>query len=138
VRAGIKGALTALRTTPDESLQTLPLTPLTPKPVARRMAEMLFDEPSVGGSNLGDIDPLVGRPDGTDADHLFARGVTQHMTRQLLERIHGQLTLASGRIGDRIFITLIGYDLEGRNSKPDLRELAAHTLAEFDLTGEMN
>ena len=48
------------------------------------------------------------------------------------------LGLAFGIAACWIFISLIGYDLEGRNSKPDLRELAAHTLAEFDLTGEMN
>jgi hypothetical protein len=138
VRAATKAALIALRETPDESLQALPLTPLTPKPVARRLADMMFDELSVGCSNLGDIDPLVGRPDGTDADSLGVRGVTQHMTRQVFEKIHGQLTMASGRFGDNVFMTVIAYRLKGRNSKTDLRELAARTLAEFDLTGEMD
>jgi hypothetical protein len=43
--------------------------------------------------------------------------------------------LVSGRIGGRIFITVVAYQLDGKNSKRDLRELAAHTLSEFDLTG---
>jgi hypothetical protein len=46
--------------------------------------------------------------------------------------------LASGRIGGKIFITVVGYRLGAKNSKPDLRELAAQTLAEFDLTGAMD
>jgi hypothetical protein len=134
VRAAIKQALNTLRDAPDQSLQILPLTPFTPKRAVRRMADMLFADFSVGCSNFRDIDPVAGRPDGTDADSFFVRGVTQHITRQILERIHGQISLASGCIGGKIFITVVAYQLDGKNSKPDLRELAAHTLAEFDLT----
>ena len=137
VRAGIKGALTALRETPDESLQTLPLTPLTPKRAVRRLADVLFAFPDlpVTCTNIGDVDPVVGRPDGTDADHVFARGVDQRVMRRILGQ---KFFLGSGRIGDTIFITVVAYHLNGSNSKPDLRELAAHTLAEFDLTGEID
>jgi hypothetical protein len=46
--------------------------------------------------------------------------------------------VASGRIGGKIFITVAGYQLGGDNSKPNLRDLAAHTLAEFDLTGAID
>ena len=30
------------------------------------------------------------------------------------------------------------FQLDGKNSKPDLRELAAQTLAEFDLTAAID
>lgn len=134
-RGAIKRALQTLRETPEEVLQLLPLAPLTPKWAARRLADVAFGYADVACSNLGDIDPLVGRPDGTDADHVFVRGVRQHVTRQSLARTRGQLFLASGRIGGKIFITAVAYQLGDKNSNRDLRELASHTLAEFDLTG---
>ncbi|MGH3553166.1 MAG: hypothetical protein ACRDT5_11310, partial [Mycobacterium sp.] len=58
----------------------------------------------------------------------------QHVTRHTLERRTSQLSLLSGRICGKIFITIAAYQLGGENSKPALRELAVHTLAEFDLT----
>ena len=45
--------------------------------------------------------------------------------------------MASGRIGGEVFITVIGHQVGGKNTTADLRELAAHTLAEFDLTGKI-
>ena len=140
VRVAIKEALTTLAEVPDERLQLLPLTPLTPKRAVKRLADVAFaygDLP-VGCSNLGDIDPAVACPDGSEADHAFLRLVEQHVTRQSLERTRGQLFVGSGRIGGKIFITVAGYQLDGNNSKPDLRDLAAHTLADFDLTGAID
>ena len=41
------------------------------------------------------------------------------------------------RLG-KIFITVDAYQPGAENTKPALRELAARTLAEFDLTGEID
>jgi hypothetical protein len=138
VRVAIKQALSTLGDAPDESLAVLPVTPWTPQWAVRRMAEALFTDFSVGCSNLRDVDPATGRPDGTDADSFCARGVTQHITRKVLERIQGQVTLASGRFSGKVFITVVAYDVDGRNSKPELRELMADTLAEFELAGTID
>lgn len=138
VRDTIKAALSSLGEVPDESLEVLPLTPLTPQWAIRRMADALFNDFSVGCSNLRDVDPATGRPDGTDADYFCARGVTQHITRGVLERIRGQVTLASGRFGGKVFITVVAYDVEGQNSKPELRELMSDTLGEFALAGAID
>ena len=43
--------------------------------------------------------------------------------------------MVSSRIGGKISISLGAYQPGAENSKRHLRELAAHTLAEFDLTG---
>lgn len=139
-RAAIKAALRTLREVPDESLLLLPLTPLTPKRLVNRLtaAALSYADLPVNCSNLGDIDPAVGRPDGTVADYLFMRTAVQRVTRQSLQRIRGRLSLVSGRIGGTIFITIAAYQLGGKNSKPALRELAVHTLAEFDLTGTID
>jgi hypothetical protein len=138
VRVAIKQALSTLGDAPDESLAVLPVTPWTPQWAVRRMAEALFTDFSVGCSNLRDVDPATGRPDGTDADWFFARGVTQHITRKVLERIQGQVTLASGRFGGNVFITVVAYDVDGKNSKPELRELMSDALAEFGLAGAVD
>ncbi|MDT5400312.1 MAG: hypothetical protein QOK33_3543 [Mycobacterium sp.] len=138
VRVAIKQALSTLGDAPDESLAVLPVTPWTPQWAVRRMAEALFTDFSVGCSNLRYVDPATGRPDGTDADSFCARGVTQHITRKVLERIQGQVTLASGRFSGKVFITVVAYDVDGRNSKPELRRLMADTLAEFELAGTID
>ena len=38
----------------------------------------------------------------------------------------------------KIFINVLAYQPGAENTKPALRELAARTLAEFDLTGEID
>ena len=140
VRAAVKQTLKTLRETPDESLQLLPLTPLTPKRAVRRLAEVAFgyDELPVGCSNLGDIDPAVACPDGAAADEVFIRLVEQHTTRASVARTRGVLYVASGRIVDKVFLTVAAYQPDRKNSKSDLRQLAARALAEFELVGAID
>jgi hypothetical protein len=137
-RGVLKQALKTARDVPDEALELLPLTPFIPKRVVKRSADVLFgfaaDLP-VSCSNLGDVDPAVGRADGTDAEYVMLRGVDRYITRQALEQRRGRLTVVAGRIVGKMSITVVAYRPGGKNTKPDLRELAAHTLAEFDLTG---
>jgi hypothetical protein len=134
IRGAIGQALQTLRATPEELLQLLALAPLTPKRVMRKLADVAYGYTDVGCSSLGDIDPSVGRADGTDADHVFIRGVRQRFTQQSFDRPRGILTV-SGRIGGQVFIAVIAYQLDGKDSKDELRELAARTLSEFGLTG---
>jgi hypothetical protein len=136
-RAEIKRALSALRETPDETLRLLPLTPFIPKVAVKRGAGVVFgfDDLPVSCSNLGEVDPVVARADGTDAEYVMLRGVDRHVTRQFLEQRGGLLTVLAGRIGGKISITVVAYRPGRENTKPQLRELAASTLAEFGLTG---
>jgi len=140
VRTALKQTLKTLRETPDVSLQLLPLTPLTPKRVVRRLAEVAFgyDELPVGCSNLGDIDPAVACPDGSEADQVFLRLVEQHTTRASLQRTRGILYVRSGRIVGEVFLTVAAYQPDGKNSKSDLRQRVARTLAEFELVGAID
>ena len=78
------------------------------------------------------------RPDGTQADTFCARGVTQHITAEVLDRIRGQVTISSGRYADKVFVTVVGYQVGGENAKPALRALVAETLAEFGLRGDID
>jgi hypothetical protein len=139
-RADIKQALRALRETPDESSQLASLVPFTPKRTLKRLADGALADPDrlVVCSNLGDVGSGVNRPDGTDAEYMNSRPTRQRATRQWLERIGGQMYLLTFRIPGRIVINLVAYQPGAENTKPALRELAARTLAEFNLTGEID
>jgi hypothetical protein len=141
-RAAIKQALTTSRETPDESSRLAALIPFTPKRTWRRGVDAAFADPDrpVVCSNLGDVGSVVGWVDGTHCDYAYARGIRQHVTRQWLEKIGGQLQLLSFRtpVLGKIFIHVLAYQPGAENTKPALRELAARMLAEFGLTGEID
>jgi hypothetical protein len=141
-RAAIKQALKTLQETPDEALQLAPLAPFTPKRMWKRGVEAAFADPDrpVVCSNLGDVGSVVGWVDGTHCEYAYARGTRQHMTRQSLERTGGQLQLLSFRtpVLSKVFVHVVAYQPGAENTKPALRELAACTLAEFGLTGEID
>jgi len=140
-RAAIKQALRTLRETPDDALQFLWLASFTPKRAWRRMADAMGPDPDlpVFCSNLGDFGPVVCLVDGTRGELALTRVVAQHESRQWLERIGGQMTVQSWRCGGKIIrLTVCAYQPGAKNTKPALRELAAHTLAEFDLTGKID
>jgi hypothetical protein len=150
-RAAIKQALTTLRETPDEEAsQLFWLTPFTPKRALKRMAEVMVADPDlpVFCANLGDLGSVVYRLAGTDAEYAtvsaalnplhLIRATRQDVTRQWLERAGGQMIMLSWRSDVKIGITVVAYQPGAKNTKPALRELAAHTLAEFDLTGEID
>jgi hypothetical protein len=141
-RAAIKQALRAARETPGETAQLaalIPLIPFTPRRTMKRLADGPLADPDrpVIVSNLGDLGSLVS-VDGTAAKYAVSRPTRQHATRQWLERIGGQMYLLTFRIPGMIAINLVAYQPGAENTKPALRELAARTLAEFDLTGEID
>ena len=141
VRAAINQGMATLREAPRESVQQiLWLTPFTPKWALKRMAEGMVANPDlpVFCSNLGDFGSVVCRVDGTDAEYVTARMTRQRVTRQWLERTGGLLSVLSGRIQGKIGVGVLCYQPSAENTKPALRELAAHTLAEFGLTGEIS
>lgn len=138
-RSAIKQALQAHREMPDDSLQVAWLVSFTPKRALKRMDDAMIADRDlpVFYSNLGDVGTVVNRLDGTDAEYATARVTAQQETRQGLERMGGQMTVQALRISDGFVISVNAYQPGATNTKPALRELAAHTLAEFDLTGKI-
>lgn len=136
-RAGLRNALKSTQDEPDALLELLPLTPLVPKRLVKRVADMMVgssDRPVVC-SNLGELPTVVTSVDGTEADYSVFRGVDQAVSRGELEQGDGQLVLVSCRVGGKIGIGIVAYQTGVENSKARLRSLAAETLSEFDLTG---
>jgi hypothetical protein len=140
VRVKVKQALADLAETSDKLLAPLPLASMTPKWVARRAAGVGLGAAGlpVGCSNLGDLEPVLNRPDGTDADYFSGRLIEPGISKLTLERIGGQLYVFSTRVCGKISISVNAY-LAGRtNSQEALREDTIRTLAEFGLTAEIH
>jgi hypothetical protein len=141
-RAAIRHALKALRETGDDELMRLaPLTPFTPKRAWNQLVDGALTNPDhpVVCINFGDVGSIITRPDGTDCDYFYARGINQNATRQWLERMGGQLQVLSHRAPalGKFSMHVLGYQPGADNTKAGLRELAARTLAEFGLIGNI-
>jgi diacylglycerol O-acyltransferase / wax synthase len=139
IRAKTKQGLRALQETPNELLQALPLTPLTPKRLARRLTGLAYGDADlpVGCSNLGEIDPTINRPDGSDADYASMRLVKNRAQATIPEPGLGQLYLCSVQVGGKISINVIARQPGRETSKHELQQLITGVLAAFDLSGRI-
>lgn len=139
IRDKVKDALGDLSETTDELLAPLPLTSMTPKWLARRAALVGrgANELPVGFSAVLDMDPDTNRADGSDADYMFGRLVEDGITKGMLERMGGQLFVASTRVHGKVQTTITAYRPGGPNTPEALREDTLRTLEEFDLTAEI-
>ncbi len=138
-RAAIRSALQARKDTPDESLQFLPLIPFVPRRAMKRLSDVFVgaaDLP-VSCSNMGDLEPTVGRPDGSDAEYMVMRGIDQNVIERDIVAAGGHLVLVSGRLGGKVSISVVGYEPGAPNTKTWLADLVQQTLAEYDLSGRM-
>lgn len=134
IRAAIKQALIRHREVPDERLALLPLAPLMPRWLVRRMAGVaLGGATTSGSSNLGAVSPAANRPDGTDADHFAVRLLVPGVTKAMVRRTGGLLGLLSGRAHGRVFVSVVAYELGSPNSDEALRQHISSVLEDFSL-----
>jgi diacylglycerol O-acyltransferase / wax synthase len=135
IRSDVKAALIRHQEQPNARWALLPLIPLLPKWLLKRMLRVsVGSATSVVSSNLGDLDAAVNRPDGTDADTFFIRSLAPGVTTETLHRLGGMLVVLSGRVGRRIFVSVLSYQLAQPNSDELLRDAVAATFADFALT----
>ncbi|OBB87692.1 hypothetical protein A5760_25725 [Mycobacterium colombiense] len=135
IRAVIKNALIRHQDEPDERWALLPLVPLIPKRLFRRLISVVTGgATTVVSSNLGVIDPAVNRPDGSDADYFAMKSVYPGVTSAMMHRTNGALALLSGRVHGQVFVSVLGYQLGRRNSNEDLRQAISGVLGDFSLT----
>lgn len=136
VRRDVKQALTALGEAPNELLGPIALVPLTPAALVRRLEGMVQQVGSpVGCSNIGELDPVVNRPDGSDADYLTIRMLEPKVTTKVLDRMGGLLFLVSGRVHGRVFVTVASWVVGGANTTDALRDSLRRALDEMALSG---
>ncbi|MEX0580177.1 MAG: hypothetical protein WD228_03615 [Mycobacterium sp.] len=134
VRADLKVALSTLGEARHRLLAPLPLTPLIPRVLARRLESMVVGTAVIGCSNLVEIDPAVNRPDGTDADY-FAIRMFEHSDWAYPRRAIAFPPVASGRIAGRVFLSVSYSDADGTTTTTELRETVRGALGDFGLTG---
>jgi hypothetical protein len=137
-RSAIRQAVAAVREQPDEVLTLLPLIQLVPDWAVEKMADGFLGSAAlpVTCSNLGDLDPVIARPDGADADFVVIRGLNQHVKRADLERTGGQLFLVATRINGTVTFNVGAYRPQTSNDRSELRALVLRALDEFGLVWE--
>jgi hypothetical protein len=134
IRAATKQALIRRQEVPDERWALLPLAPLLPRWLIRRMASVaLGGSTTSGSSNLGALDPTVNRPDGTDADHFAGRTLYPGVTKATMHHTGGMLGLNSGRLHGQVFVSVFAFQPGRSNSNEDLRRDLSTALSEFSL-----
>ena len=135
IRAAIKQALIRRQEVPDGRWALLPLAPLLPRWLVRRLVGVSASSASsVVSSNLGEVNPAAYRPDGTDADHFAMKSLGPGVTKAIMHRLGGLLVLVSGRAHGRVFVSVLAYQPGRPNSNDDLRQHLSSALAEFWLT----
>ncbi|WAJ44372.1 hypothetical protein OK015_25120 [Mycobacterium sp. Aquia_216] len=135
IRAAIKQALIRQQDLPDERWALLPLVPLIPKRVFRKLISVVTGSATtVVSSNLGAINAAANRPDGTDADYFALKSLYPGVTNATMYQTNGALALVSGRIHGQVFVSVLAYELGRDNSNEDLRQQISSTLSEFSLT----
>lgn len=134
MRAAIKRALVQHRETVDDEMALMPLVPLLPRWVMRRMVNVVHGSATrVVSSNLGTINEAADRPDGTEADYFAMMWKYPHVTKELLHRGGGILALLSGRLHGRVFVSVFAY--QPGHSNDQLPQRLLDTLSEFSLSG---
>ncbi|AHC25543.1 MULTISPECIES: WS/DGAT/MGAT family O-acyltransferase [Mycobacteriaceae] len=136
-RATLRNALKSAKDQPDEILELMPLTPLVPKRLVKKVADIMIasDDKPVVCSNMGDLPSMLASVDGTEAEYTSFFGIDQATPRVELESGDGQLVVVSGRLNGKVIIGIVAYEAGAENSKSRLRTLTTEALAEFDLTG---
>ena len=136
LRTATKQALIRHREVPDERHALLPLVPLLPQRLARRMLGAATRGASniAVPSNLGTAPPVVKRPDGTDADYIALRFLYPGMTKATVSQLGGVMALHSGRVERQVSVSVIAYQPDRPNSNDYLQRCVSTVLSEFSLT----
>jgi hypothetical protein len=138
IRAATKQALIQRQDIADKRWELLPLAPLLPRGLVRKMVTVAAGcATSVVSSNLGVVNPDAYRPDGTTADHFSVRAPHPDVTTTIMHRVGGMLSLLSGRANGQVFISIVAY-LPGRpNTYEGVQSDLSNALRDFALTSRV-
>jgi Wax ester synthase-like Acyl-CoA acyltransferase domain len=135
IRAATKQALIRHREVPDERWPLLPLVPLLPQRLARRLVGLATGgTTNVVSSNLGAVNPAANRPDGRDADYFAMKSLYPGVTKAIMHRTGGVLALLSGRVHRHVFVSFLAYQPDRPNSNDAVWQDLSSALSDFSLT----
>jgi hypothetical protein len=136
IRTATKQAVIRHREVPDERQDLLPLIPLLPQRLTKRIASVATGAVTnvVVSSNLGAAPPPVNQPDGTDADHVALLSRYPGVTKAMILQLGGLLVVHSARVHNQVFVSVLGYQPGRPNSNDELRKDLSSALSDFSLT----
>lgn len=137
VRADVKASLTGLSEDQNDLFATLALAPFMPKRLVRRLEGMALGAGyPVGCTNMGDVNPVLLRLDGTEAAMFFARSpIEWPVTAEILDKMGGSLVVGSVRVSGQVVLAVSGWQVGAGNTEEELAASTLRALADFDLTG---
>ncbi len=137
IRADIKSSLVGVSQEQNQLFATLPVTPFVPKRLLRKLEGMALGAGyPVGCTNMGDVNPILLRPDGTSAQMFFARSpIEWPVTPEILDKLGGSLVLGSGRVSSSVVLVATGWKVGGTNTDDELAGDLLRAIADFDLQG---
>ena len=138
IRSATKQAILRRDEVPDERWVLLPLVPLMPQWLLKRMASVAAGTATgVVASNLGEVNPAAYRPDGTDATTFAIKSSCPGLTKALMHRTGGMMAMVYGRVGRQVFVSVAAYQPGRSNSDGELRRDLTGALSDFSLTGSV-
>ncbi|MCV7103609.1 hypothetical protein H7I01_25380 [Mycobacterium palustre] len=134
IRAATKRALIRRGDVPDNRRELLPLVPLMPRRLVRRIAGAAAGSPTaVVSSNIGVVDPDAYRPDGTRADRFAIKAPHPDVSTSIMDRFGGMLSVASGRVNGEVFVSVVAYQPGRKPSNGTLRQALSGALNDLSL-----
>lgn len=136
MRRALVAGLRQLRENPNQLVEVLPLSPVTPKAVARRLDRLVLgDGPVVGCSNMGDVPEVLTQIDGSSAEYVLARGVEWPIGPAELDRIGNWLFVGSARVNGKVLLFVTYWKVGSKNTRDEVAGLVNQGLADFGLNG---
>src|SRR5262245_17825619 len=136
IRAATKHALIRHQEVPDERRTLLPLVPLLPERMIKRMIGV-----ATGGainvvvaSNIGAAPPAASRPDGTDADYVALLARYPGLTKGMMQRLGGLMVVHSATVHRQVFVSVLAYQPGRLTSNDELQQHVSSALSDFSLT----
>lgn len=141
VRAGLKAALSGLVDDPNALGGPLAITPFVPKILARQAERVGVKNMAINCSNLGNIDPAVNRPDGTDAESFSVRGIWARVncrTSPLALPGGFLFPVVSGRLNGTVFMNVNYATPDKSFTRERLIEMLEGVLADFGIEAKVS
>lgn len=141
VRAGLKAALSGLVDDPNALGGPLAITPFVPKVLARQAERVGVKNMAINCSNLGNIDPAVNRPDGTDAESFSVRGVWARVncrTSPLALPGGFLFPVVSGRLNGTVFVSVNYATPDKSFTRERLIDMLDGVLAGFGIEAKVD
>ncbi|MGO9353661.1 MAG: hypothetical protein ACLP3C_23555 [Mycobacterium sp.] len=135
IRAATKQALIRHREVPDKRRTLLPLVPLLPQRLVKRMVGVATGGATnvVVASNIGAAPAAANRPDGTDADYVALLSRYPGLTKAMIHQLGGLMVVHSARVHQQVFVSVLAYQPDRLNSNDDLQQRVWSVLSEFSL-----